>query len=350
MKKLLVSSFAVVALAILGTGCLKDKDYEDQRYGTQVQDARAVTFPAAKGASSVTYAVVSSTESQDLKGPFLALEAPGPQSSDVHITLQIDDALVTADPSLTVMPTSEYSFSLNRTIVAGQILDSIMINLPNSANLDPNLTYGIGVKIVSADNNFQVADNMKQLLLKFTIKNKYDGVYEAVEGLTSTTGGYVDNTNAAFTPFLPYEIHLVTAGPASVIVTREINGTFDPGYLFFTGTGGSYYGNFGIVATFDPATDEIVEVHNYYGDPNNPATTGNASNPAGSSGPPDYWSLQGPSVRRAALDPSGINAYDGTGSNPVVDIKYFMYQTTYLGGTSPRVEIDEHWDYVGPRP
>lgn len=177
-------------------------------------------------------------------------------------------------------------------------------------------------------------------------RNIYDGIYQ----VTSTL---LDHTSSAYTAYTPYEMHAVTTGPSSVVITRAINGTFDPGYLFFTGTGGSYYGNLGVIVSFDPATNKVNELHNYYGDPANPPTIGNASNPAGSSGAPDYWSTQGPSVRRADFDPASLNVWadpDGSGPLPAtVDIKYFMYQTTYMGGTSPRVEITEHWEYIGPR-
>ena len=349
MKKIIVSSLSILALAILGTGCLKDKGFENQDYGTQVQDARAVSFPQARSSSSVLYGILSSFTSLDVSGPVIALEAPGPQTSDTHISLQIDDALVTADPTLTVLPPAEYTLDINPIIVAGRTLDTLTITLPHSSNLDPNLTYAIGVTITSADNNFAVASNMRSLVLKFGVKNKYDGVYTSTPGVGAANNGYIDHLNAAFTNtgFSPYELRLVTAGPSTVFVTRLINGNWDPGFLFFTGTGGSYYGNFGLVVTFDPATDHISEVHDYYGDPNNPPT--GVGTPGGT-GAPLYQTTQGPSVRRATLDPSGVNAYNGTGATPVIDIKYWMFQTSYMGDASPRAEFDEHWERTGDRP
>ncbi len=341
MKKILVSSLSVIALAVLGTGCLKDKDFEDGRYGTVVGDARAVSFPQSRSASSITYGVVSSSSTQDISGPIIAIEGPT-QSSDVNVTLQINDALVTADPTLTILPPSEYTIDLTRTIPAGAVYDSAFkITLPNSSNLDPNLIYAIGLTIASADNGFAVASNMRNIVLKFTVKNKYDGVY-------TITGSYVDNSNAAFTGRYPLEYRLVTTGPASVDVQLLVNGSWDPAYLFSTATGaGSYYGNYGLTMTFDPVTDEIIDLHNYYGDPSKALTA--VGNPAAGTGAPQYWSGP-PSIRRADLNPTGINAWDGTGATPVINIKHYMFQTTFGGGVTPRVELDEVWEYTGPRP
>ncbi|MEO7524345.1 MAG: DUF1735 domain-containing protein [Ferruginibacter sp.] len=351
MKKLLVSSLSVVALAILGTGCLKDKDFEDQRYGTQVVAAKAVSFPQSRSASVLSTAVVSSASSLTIQGPWISLEAPSAQSTDTHITLEIDDAQVTAytgaGSPLTILPTSEYSLDLNRTIMAGKTVDSVLITFPNSGNLDPNLTYGIGLKIANADNGFDVASNMRNLLLTFTVKNKYDGVYTVTPGLTSTTGGYIDYTLPAATGLLPYQIRLATAGPTSVDVQRLVNSSWDPSYLFNSGTANSYYGNFGVTLSFDPMTDVITDLHNYYGD-NSKALTA-VGDPSLGSGAPDYKAA-GPRFRQAQLDATGINAWDDSGTTPVVDVKYVMIDAAAATFPGPRVSFDEHWEYTGPRP
>ena len=337
MKKILVSSLSVIALAVLGTGCLKDKDFEDGRYGTVVGDARAVSFPQSRSASSITYGVVSSSTTQDLNGPIIAIEGPT-QSSDVNVTLQINDALVTADPDLTILPPSEYTIDLTRTIPAGAVYDSsFRITLPNSSNLDPNLIYAIGLTIASADNGFAVASNMRDIVLKFTVKNKYDGVY-------TITGSYVDNSNAGFTGRYPLEYRLVTTGPSSVDVQLLVNGSWDPAYLFSNNGAGSFYGSYGLTMTFDPATDNIAEIHNYYGDPSKALTA--IGNPGAGTGAPNYAASNG---RRATLDPTGVNNWDDSGATPVITIKHFMIQPSVVP-VGPRCEFDEVWEYTGPRP
>lgn len=337
MKKIFVSSLSVIALAILGTGCLKDKGFDDKRYGTVVSDGRAVSFPQSRSANSITYGVVSSASTQDIAGPIIALEAPI-QSSDVNVTLQINDALVTADPDLTILPPSEYTVNLNRTIRAGAAYDSsFKITLPNSSNLDPNLIYAIGITIASADNGFNVASNMKNIVLKFTVKNKYDGVY-------TNTGSYVDNSNALFTGRYPLQYRLVTTGPASVDVQVFVNGSWDPAYLFSNNGANSLYSSYGLTMTFDPTTDDIIDLHNYYGDPSKAVTA--VGNPGAGSGAPNYAAANG---RRATLDPTGVNNWDGSGVTPVITIKHFMLQPSVVP-VGPRCEFDEVWEYTGPRP
>ncbi|MEO6671763.1 MAG: hypothetical protein ABIN36_19925, partial [Ferruginibacter sp.] len=153
---------------------------------------------------------------------------------------------------------------------------------------------------------------------------------------------FVDASNPAFVVQYPRAYHLITNGPFSVVVAQTINGTIDPGILFFNGTGGSFYGNFGIQATFDLTTNLFTELHNYYGDPVNPPTQ--VGDPALGSGAPNYIS-GGVSLRSASLDPTGFNDYDP--ATRVIRIKYLMYQSTYSPG--PRCTFDETWTYIGPR-
>src|ERR1700712_3667046 len=134
MKKILMASFAFAALALLGTGCLKDKGFNNQQYGLVVPDQKGVSFPQSRSVSSILYGIVSSVNADSVKGPFISLESAA-QSSDIHLTLSVNDALVTADPTLTVLPASEYTVDLNRTIRAGFTLDSVYVVLLHSANL-----------------------------------------------------------------------------------------------------------------------------------------------------------------------------------------------------------------------
>lgn len=357
MKKLLVASLSVIVLSILGTGCVKDKDFEDQQYGTQVSASRAVTFPQSRSSVEIRTGVVSSVSALIIQGPWIALESPNTESSDTHINLEINDALVTGytgpGSPLTVLPTSEYSFDLARTIVAGQRFDSILINFPHSGNLDPNTTYGIGLRIVSADNGFQVAENMRELLLIFNVKNKYDGVYTASAGLNSTTGGFIDFVGgAAFTPRLPNEFYLETLTPTTCKQTRLVNSEQAPAYTFFNNGAPTFFGNYGLIVEFDPATDAIVSVHNYYGDPANPPT--GVGDPSLGSGAPDYQGAP-PRLRQATLDPSGVNQWfnnDGPDGPtlPSADIIYTIIQADVATFPGPRGIMDEHWERTGDRP
>jgi hypothetical protein len=91
------------------------------------------------------------------------------------------------------------------------------------------------------------------------------------------------------------------------------------GHLLKNGINLTFYGTFGLIATFDPATNKITSVTNSYGQP---STSG----------------------RSAVLDPSGVNAWDPVTKN--IKIKYWMDETGFAGH---RTSFDETWVYIGVR-
>ncbi len=335
MKNIFKLSFLGVAMTIAFSSCLKDKGFDNGEYGIQVIEKKAVSLPQAIN-GTINVALLSSDVPLVLSGPIFALETTGAQSSDVNVQFALKPELVDADPDLTLLPASAYTTNLSGTIKAGQLLDTLDIILSRSSDLDPNLTYGLGLELVSASNGFQIASNMKQVLIKISVKNKYDGVYEV-------TGSFrdVSAAGANFTSRYPLEYQLVTTGPSSVNVCMLINGEITPGYLFNNNGAGSFYGNFGSQVTFDPATNLISDMHNYYGDPANAAS--GIGNPALGSGAPNFAASNG---RRITLDPSGVNAYDD--ATRIIRVKYFMLQPSVVP-VGARAFFDETWTYIGPR-
>jgi hypothetical protein len=93
------------------------------------------------------------------------------------------------------------------------------------------------------------------------------------------------------------------------------------GHLLKNGINLTFYGNFGLIVTFDPATNKITSVTNSYGQPS----------PA-------------PTQRSAVLDPSGINTWDPVTKN--IRIKYWMDEVGFAGH---RTSFNETWVYIGPR-
>ena len=166
--------------------------------------------------------------------------------------------------------------------------------------------------------------------------NVYDGIYEVM-------GTFSDVSNPAFTNIFPKYYSVITSGTNNYVYVedRNLNGGI-PGITFINNNGAtSYYGSFGLNITFNTTTNAISEIHNYYGDPINPATSG--GNPAAGTGPPTYAASNG---RRAALDPSGINTFDPV--TRTIRVKYFMYHPAVVP-SGPRVFFDETWTYIGPR-
>ncbi len=208
MKNIFKLSFFGVATMVAFSSCLKDKGFDNGDYGIQVIEKKGVSLPQSI-AGSVDYGLLSSDAPQFLASPIVALETIGAQSSDVTVQFALKPELVSADPDLTLLPASAYTSNLTATIKAGQLLDTLEITIPRASDLDPTLTYAIGLELVSASNGFTVASNMKEVLIRITIKNIYDGEY--------TSNGYF------YHPTVPRAITnrpktLSTTGPNSVEV------------------------------------------------------------------------------------------------------------------------------------
>ena len=130
----------------------------------------------------------------------------------------------------------------------------------------------------------------------------------------------VDAANATLGP-IDQEISLVTTGANTVKMIPTDLG-FE-GHLINSAGSLSYYGSFGPIFTFDPATDKVVAVTNFYGQP-----AGN--------------------TRSAEIDPSGDNLYDPVTKE--IRVKYFMKQPSVIAAPpNIRVVFDEVFEYVGPR-
>lgn len=208
MKNIFKLSFFGVAMTVAFSSCLKDKGFDNGDYGIQVIEKKGVSLPQSI-AGSVDYGLLSSDAPQLLASPIVALETIGAQSSDVTVQFALKPSLVAADPDLTLLPASAFTSNLTATIKAGSLLDTLEISIPRASDLDPTLTYGLGLELVSASNGFQVASNMKEILIRITVKNIYDGEY--------TSNGYF------YHPSSPRAITnrpktLATTGPNSVEV------------------------------------------------------------------------------------------------------------------------------------
>ncbi len=255
-------------------------------------------------------------------------------SSDVTVNISENPGLLST--GMTPLPAGSISIPTSVIIPAGSLSVSVPIILTNTSLLTLGTVYGYGLTINSVSTGVVNID-AKHLLVRLKIRNKYEGVY-------NVTGTFSDIINPSFTNSYPLTYHVVTTGPSTLDVKIFINGEYIPGYLFNTGTGGgAFYGSFGLTITFNPNTDVIADLYNYYGDPTKPATS--VGNPALGTGPPLFMASN---TRRATLDPTGVNAYDAAGS--IIRIKYFMIQPSMPTGTNPRSFFDETWTYVGPLP
>jgi hypothetical protein len=170
----------------------------------------------------------------------------------------------------------------------------------NRTGLTVDQPYGVGFKIESVEGG-SIANGSQSIKVKFDLRNRWDGRYKV-------TGNFVDIAAPTLT-FTEQEVNLVTTGPASVVMIPKDLGI--PGYLILSGTSLSYYGSFGPVFNFDPASNKVVSVVNSYGQP--------ASN-----------------TRAAELDPSGVNKWDAATKS--MSVKFYMKQSNTVT-TPPHIRV-----------
>lgn len=130
--------------------------------------------------------------------------------------------------------------------------------------------------------------------------NQWDGRYRM-------EGTMTDHSNPAFVWMNnTYEYSLQTSSAnTDSLVSKSLN---FPGIVIGNTGGGitnaTYYSKFGLIMTFDAATNKVTAVTNYYGQPSS-------------------------SGYSAVLDPSGFNDIDPATKN--IRVKFFMDQTGVAG-------------------
>lgn len=248
-----ISLFSTFTLSVfLLAGCLKDKGFDNGEYGTVVKEVKAVAFPQAP-TSPVTAAITGTPNPVTVPGPFITVEASGPASADIQLQLAFDDGLVTAE-GLTPLPAGSYTLSTMTPVIPKDSFNvkNLTLTVTNSDQLDPNIKYGVGIKITSSSSGYQIARNMSEMVIAFSIKNKYDGVY--------TLRGYHNRTPYTF----PYEVemHMVTNGPDEVyFYWPDVRSTGHP--IGVSPTSVSWYGP--VVSpsiVFNTTTNQVTEIYN----------------------------------------------------------------------------------------
>ena len=321
MRKALIGIQVLFVLAL--TGCLKDERYEDQQMGITVTDIPAVALTQASK-SPVVQGIVAVPGPAVIDGPILTLESSYAASNDVHINLAYDQSLVTA-AGLTPLPAGTFSLSTLTPVIAagGNSVQDLKLTITNSTALDPSLTYGVGVKITSVDQGYQIAGNGKNVVMGIAIKNRFDGRYEMTLRLDNWQAYGI---SSGIADIYPEEMHLITAGPNAV--TTFINNTaafgssvtLQPGFTGGVGTisGHTVFGAAQPKYFFDLATNKATSVVNLLPDDGR--------------------------GRAFYLDPaSTTSAYNPTTKE--IKIEYFLKQNG-----RPDMKITAIFKYLGPRP
>lgn len=277
MKHITKYTLGLAAILSLGS-CLKDKGFDNGTYGINGADKNSIiTMSAAQNSlTSVSVDYVTTSQTVELTG--IIYDADQPTSKDINVTIDTLSArtggLVTAwnadpnNPYLTPLPASFYQLvsGLTVKIVAGQKIGSLKITIPNATVLDVNLTYGLGVTLVSNDAGVTTSSNLKKAVFAISAKNKYDGVYNLKFKMLDWDAAYGISNQA-----LPWggPVFMITAGATSVRLFD------DWGFGQFIhparGSTGTYtgFGSTDLKLTFDPATDALSDAANVFVNPSN---------------------------------------------------------------------------------
>lgn len=321
MKKLNINYIGIITfMMLLFSSCLKDKGYENGEYqnvtGGGTEGKEYVTIP--KASKTQVLAIEAKAGEQEVSLFEVSYDYVNPANEDITVTISLNNALVTEEnPNTIVMPTDAYTLPATTVVIpkGKRLSGALLMKLVTDNIPDPTEVYGLGFTISAVSKSgVGIPDNLKNVIYKFTVKNKYDGEYEV-------TGTMVDHASAALTGYFPFKYWMITTGAA------ECEG-FDPvvwGDFFvpIRSSGAvSGYGSFSPVFKFD-ANNKIIEVTNYHGQP-----SGNG--------------------RSAELDPSGENFWDP--ETRTIKVKFFMYQPSAVPLPDPRVSFDWTMTYKKARP
>jgi hypothetical protein len=213
MRKILLFTLAASVIATIA-GCLKDKDFEKEKYGLQIKDVAAVSL--AEAPNSPVLAGLNAVATPQTITTAVHVEAAQAAKQDIHIKLELDNNLVTAE-GYTPVPLTSFSVPLDLTITAGTWMTEFNITVPNASVLNPNLTYGVGLRIKTVDAGYIIGANLKELVIAFSLKNEWDGDYKVLKSQVIDPNRPTISS-AIFGTSPQLNVDLITSGANSVVM------------------------------------------------------------------------------------------------------------------------------------
>lgn len=270
-------TLASVAFLMIGfASCLKDKNVEERRYGTEgLEDKKIIEFVVDQtnyigtGLSFVNRDTI-------INIAVVRLAAAQPAQEDINVTLtlassttMISDYNASHGSSLVNFPSSLYSVQgsgLVVTIPKGSREGYLRAKI-NPSTFDPSSTYALGFRIANVDKQgYTISQNFGYFIAAFGAKNKYDGIYRLRVRMRASDRPTV---NTSTTWNWGGNVHLVTTGPNSVKLFDDW-GFGD--YIQPIQTNTFTYSGFGSTAPkffFDLSSDKLTNVVNDFPNPPN---------------------------------------------------------------------------------
>jgi hypothetical protein len=250
------------------------------------------------------------------------------QGADITVKIRLNSDAITAynaaqGTNYEVIPAGAITYNTNFTIARG----SKEVNFPAAVNmgmlnLTKNYAMAYTIESVTGGNGVAINKTYETLFIAFSVKNKYDGLWRM-------NGTLVDVANGALGAWTDALVAFETSGPSSVIMINRVNlvpAWFNVPFHPISSAGAfSVYGGWAPVFTFN-ATDNLITVTNYYGQPN-PGNT-----------------------RGAVIDPTGANVFTSTGGVKTIRAKYIMTQPSVVAAPPHhRTFCNMTFTYLGPR-
>jgi len=259
INKVLAASLAFMAFFL--SGCLKE-NYDGGKVQPTHTDGEApqvveLTLTATSNENFYLLAVDDSDADTTVDFVPVTLATAGPAPVDVHVTVALDDALIDAyntahGTAYEPAPAAQYTIlNAEVTIPAGSNTGFLKVRFKPSDFIGHD--YAFGLKITSIkETGFTISGNLNAGVAAITIKNQYDGLYNAV-------GNFV-HPNPDFTGGYDSEWTMITAGPNSVAFQLNVTVLFGVVLTFTVDP----VTNLVSVSTGDVVLDPIVPAENYY--------------------------------------------------------------------------------------
>jgi hypothetical protein len=309
MKRYITTAIVLISFSSILTSCLKDKQFENNEYGIKDPSSspKGVSFPLGVNDINIFGLDAASPNSQTISSAIVVNSESGTlPSTDVHVKLALEQSLITqynADngTAIELFPSNLYSISsptLDLIIPAGKFKGNLDIIVPSTVPLDLNKTYGLAFRIISVDNGYTIANNIKTLLLEINLKNKYDGFYTLKINMNGWAAFGISDGVTYTLNNPPYGLVTSAANKCTTIWNGSSPTDAQPG---FTSAGGlTSFGATKPEFTFDLATDKVIAVTNLI--PNDGRN------------------------RRFAINPLTDNRYQVVGANKIIYVSYIFSQ------------------------
>ncbi|WP_035333024.1 DUF1735 domain-containing protein [Dyadobacter crusticola] len=319
-------SIKIAGLFLFGiavTSCLKDDMNLDPDTSTNVIEFKnPSSFVSPSGSTYSLYTQAFDLAPENDYPITVSYSGAHVAPQDITVNLGLDTAALNQynaeqETEYDLIDSDLYSFPTSVVIPKGQRTATVALKV-KSQQFDFAKSYVLPIQIQSVSSG-TVSGNFGTILLSLNAKNKWDGVYKV-------TSKMVDVTNPAFISLsaagkrLEYTLETISATECVVVDDIVWHAPF---IAFWTGTGNSGYGSFSPVIKFDPATNKIVSVTNYYGQP--------ATN-----------------TRSAVLNPAGKNAYDPATKS--MEISFWMTQPSAVAAAPHiRTTWEDKLEFLHPR-